>query len=111
MNISYSEIEAYCNRMHSLASGMKEVLSNIESSSSYIISAGLWNGNAAEKYCDKLKKVIRNFDEVFNEIENSILYLANSSQGYEAVDKQIMQEICSNLNINTPNLNNSKIFK
>ena len=36
--------------------------------------------------------------------------MASCSDGYQAIDNQIMHEICSNLKINEPSLNTSNIF-
>lgn len=110
MNISYSKVEAQCNELHSVAKNMKEILDNIEGIRNKVASGGSWNGIAANEYTEKLKSVTKNFEEIFLEIENSILYIASCSEGYQAIDKQIMQEICSNLKITEPNLNTSNIF-
>ena len=65
---------------------------------------------ASQVFCDKLESLTKNFEEVYIELEISILYMASCSEGYQVIDKQIMQEICSNLNITEPNLNTSSIF-
>lgn len=110
MNISYSQIEAQCNELHSVAKNMKEILENIEGIRIRILNGDSWSGSASNNYSNKLGSVSKNFEEVFLEIENSILYMAKCSDGYQAVDQQIMREICSNLKITEPNLNTSNIF-
>lgn len=110
MNISYSQVEAQCNELHSIAKNMKEILDEIVKIKNDVSKGSIWSGNAANKYSEKLNAVAKNFDEVFVEIENSILYMANCSDGYQAIDEQIMREICSNLNITEPNLETSHIF-
>ena len=110
MNISYSQVEMYCNELHSVAKNIKEIFDNIENLRTKILNGDSWSGKASQTFCDKLGSVTKNFEEVYLELENSILYMASCSDGYEAIDKQIMQEICSNLNITEPNLNTSNIF-
>lgn len=108
--MSYSEVETLCNGMHAVAKTMKEILDNIDGIKDSVSSGASWSGEAASAYSNKLGEVTKNFDEVYTEIENSILYMASCAEGYQAIDKQIMREICSNLNITNPNLSTSNIF-
>ncbi len=108
--ISYSKIEGYCNELHALASQIKETLENIEQIGKKVQSSGSWSGDASSFYVNKINNVSKNFTEIFEEIENSILYMASCAEGYQAIDKMVMGEICSNLNITEPNLNTSRIF-
>lgn len=110
MNISYSQVEQQCNELHSAAKKMKEIINNINDVRVKILNGNSWNGTASDTFCNKLESITKNFDEVFVELENSILYMAKCSDGYQAIDKHIMQEICSNLKITEPNLNTSNIF-
>jgi Uncharacterized protein conserved in bacteria len=110
MNISYGQIEDYCNEMHALANNMKSTLDEIIASSNKLSSSGSWTGDASEFYQSKIKKLTNNFDEVFIELENSILFLANSAEGYKAIDEKVIREICNNLNIMEPSLVTSKIY-
>lgn len=110
MNISYSQVEAQCNELHSVAKNMKEILDNIDGIRTRIANGDSWSGSASTTYSSKLESVAKNFEEVFLEIENSILYMASCSDGYQAIDQQIMREICSNLKITEPSLNTSNIF-
>lgn len=110
MKISYSQVEEQCNELHLVAKNMKEILDNIDEIGSKILDADTWSGKAANHYSDKLTAITTNFEEVFLEIENSILYMASCSDGYQAIDKQIMKEICSNLKITEPTLSTSNIF-
>lgn len=110
MDISYSQVEAQCNELHSVAKNMKEILDNIDGIKTRILNSDSWSGSASNIYVEKLESVSKNFEEVFLEIENSILYMASCSDGYQAVDQQIMREICSNLKITEPNLSTSNIF-
>lgn len=109
MKISYSQVEEYCNELHGTAQNMKNVLDDI-SNISEKVSKSNWNGTASDYYLSKLKKVTSSFNVIFQEIENSILFMANCSDGYQALDKTIVKEICDNLNITEPNLSTSNIF-
>lgn len=111
MNISYSQVESQCNELHSTAKNMKEILDNINSIKSKVSSGGSWNGSASDTFAKKLEAVSKNFEEIFSELENSILYMASCSDGYQAIDQQVMREICSNLQITEPSLNTSNIFR
>ena len=42
MNISYSQVEAHCNELHSIAKNIKEILDNIESVRTKILNGGSW---------------------------------------------------------------------
>ena len=110
MNIFYSQVETQCNELHSVAKSMKEILDNIDGIRIKILNGDSWSGSASNTYSDKLESVTKNFEEVFLEMENSILYMAKCSDGYQAIDNQIIREICSNLKINEPSLNTSNIF-
>lgn len=110
MNISYSQVEAQCNELHSVAKNMKEILDNIDAIRTRILNGESWSGSASNTYSNKLGSISKVFEEVFFEIENSILYMASCSDGYQAIDQQIMHEICSNLRITEPSLNTSNIF-
>lgn len=108
--ISYSDVETLCNALHSVSTGMKEKLDDINSVKNNVLSGNSWSGSAASTYAEKLGEVTKYFDEVFIEIENSILFMASCAEGYQAIDKQVLKEICSNLNITSPNLSTSNIF-
>ncbi len=110
MNISYSQVEEQCNELHAVAKNMKEILDNIDGIRIKVLNGDVWSGEASEIYSNKLESVSKGFEEIFLEIENSILYMAGCSSGYQAIDRQIMNEICSNLKITSPNLNTSNIF-
>lgn len=110
MKISYSQVEGYCNELHQLAKHMKDLIYDIESTSNKVSSSDTWSGQAANYYTQKMKKLCSNFDEMFTELENSVLYMAKCSDGYQAMDKTVVAEICNNLNIQSPSLNSSKIF-
>lgn len=110
MNISYSQVEMQCNGLHATAKNMKEILEKIDQIRIKILNGDSWDGNAANAYSSKLESITKNFEEIFLEIENSILYMAKCSEGYQAIDQQIMNEICSNLKITEPSLNTSNIF-
>lgn len=108
--IKYQDVRSSGEEIHTLAKNMKISLENITKNVQNLKNAGFWEGNASNYYINKLKKLTSNFEEIYVELENSVLYLANVSDGYEALDKKIMQEICSNLNISEPSLNTSSIF-
>ena len=108
--ISYEKVEDKCNELHALAKKMKATLDEIERIRLKVESGKLWSGPASENYAKRLKKITSSFDEVYMEIENTILFLANCSDGYQAIDKEIMREICTNLNLTEPNLSKSKIY-
>lgn len=108
--IKYEDIKTSCEEMHIQAKNMKELLENINTNSKKLSSTGSWEGKAAEYFIKKTEKLTKNFDEIYIELENSILYLAKVSDGYQAIDENLMQEICNNLNIGEPSLGTSKIF-
>ena len=108
--IHYEQVEESCNELHQLAKNMKELVDKINNTSKKLSSNESWNGMAANYYISKMDRLCKNFDEMFAEIENSILYMAKCSGGYQEIDKVVMNEICINLNIQSPNLSNSKIF-
>lgn len=110
MKISYSQVENYCNELHDIAKKMNEILENVNEIGTNVSSSGGWEGEAANFYENKLKNVTKNFDEVFCEIENSILFMAKCAEGYNAIDKDVIREICNNLKITTPSLSTSNIF-
>ena len=110
MKISYDQIEKYCNEMHSRAKEMKEMIETIQGVGKTVEESGLWKGKSSTYYTEKLKKLTSTYEEIYQEIENSILYMAKCAEGFQAIDKQVLKEICNNLNINTPNLSKSKIF-
>lgn len=109
MKISYSQIEGYCNELHALSKNLKEIMNNIEEIGVQV-SNNSWNSDAANVYSEKLKNATKIFDDIFIELETSILFLANSAEGYQAVDNNVVKEICSNLSINQPGVHKSKIF-
>lgn len=110
MKISYSQVEEYCNELHSLAKNMKETLENVRETGKKLSSSGRWVGSASNYYSEKLSNLTKDFDEIFKEVENSILFMASCSEGYNYIDKVVIREICSNLNITEPCLDTSKIF-
>lgn len=110
MNLSYKQVENYCNELHLIAKNMNEIMQNITGIANEIANGENWSGNASEFYSKKLKSLSKNFDEVFCEMENSILFMASCAEGYQAIDKDVIREICANLNITNPNLSTSSIF-
>lgn len=110
MKLSYSQIETYCNEMHKIASEMKDLIEKVQGVGKQVESSSSWEGNASTFYSEKLQKLISVFEPVFVELENAVLYLAKSAEGFEAVDKQVLKEICASLHIDAPTLSKSKIF-
>lgn len=110
MNISYNQVETYCNDLHALSGKMKETLQKIEESGMKINKSECWVGNASEFFVKKISVMSNNFEQIYNEIETSILYMAKCSSGYQAIDQKIMSEICENLNLSEPSLSKSEIF-
>lgn len=110
MKISYSQIDNYCKEMHNLAQEMKSLIETVNGVGKSVDSSSSWEGKASTYYTEKLNKVTAAFEEIYIEIENAILYLAKSAEGYQAIDQQILKEICTNLKISSPNLSKSKLF-
>ncbi len=110
VKISYSGVASNCNEMHNIANSMKTNLDAVKGKYQTLSSGADWTGDAASACMEKFKKLVDTFDEAYNEIEYSILYMAKCSDGYQAIDQNVMKEICNNLNISEPNLSNSKIF-
>lgn len=102
MNISYKDVEAECNELHNLAKNMKKISEDIASMRDKL--NGSWKGIAANAYIDLLNNVTYSFDSVFVSIESSILYMASCAEGYQALDKLVMDEICGYLNIDSNSL-------
>lgn len=111
MNISYSDVEEQCNQLHVVANNLKDIMLNIDNLRASILSDDSWSGISADAYCKKLENVFKSYEDVHMEIENSILFMAKCSEGYQMIDSQIQMEICSNLNITSPSLATSNIFK
>lgn len=99
MKISYSQIEEQCNELHLVAKNIKESLDNIEQIRIKVSNDDNWVGNAASVYLNKLEYVTKNFDNIYKEIEFAILYLASCAEGYQAIDKNVIEEITSSLNL------------
>lgn len=110
MKISYGQVEEYCNELHGLASSIKTLLEDVKTSGTTVSKTECWSGEAATYFIKKISTLAANFDEFCEEIEYSILFMANASSGYQAVDKNVMKEICENLHITEPNLMSSKVF-
>jgi|GEM_PF-2753438 len=110
-NLKYEDVEQCCNELHSLAKKMQDTLNSVTDCANTIQNGSQWDDEGAYCYSVKLKKLVSNFDESYNEIENAVLYMANCSDGYKAIDNTVINEICNNLGINTPNLSTSKLFK
>lgn len=111
MKISYNQIEEYCNELHRVATRMNVTLSNVKNLGESVSKSGTWTGEAADYFTNKMNTMSKDFEGIFRELENCILFLANSAEGYQSIDEKIMHEICNNLNITSPNLNTSDIFK
>lgn len=108
MKISYAKIESECNQMHNIANKMNEnvaVIKRLNNNLSYY-----WKGIGCTNYQSKMRSALQNFDAVYQELESCVLYLAKCAEGYKAIDQQVMNQICNNLKITSPNLSRSKIF-
>lgn len=99
MKISYKDVETQCNELHNLAKNMKTISEEIAEIKNNL--NGAWKGIAANSYIELLNDVTSKFDSVYVSIEESILYMAKCAEGYQVIDKAIMSEICSNLNIDS----------
>lgn len=99
MYISYKDVESQCNKLHNLAKKMKSISEDISNVKNTLGSC--WKGIAADSYIELLNTVTSCFESVFLSIEDSILYMASCSEGYQALDKNIMDEICGYLNIDS----------
>lgn len=107
--ISYSQVEQYANEIYSIANNMNDTIENIKSKAA-LLPGGYWEGDAADYYTEKIGELLAAFDDIYVEMLNSYLFLAKVSDGYQALDKQIMQEICGSLQISSPNQFKSNIF-
>ena len=107
--IEYQTVKVSSERIHSIANNMKTLLENISKNTSNINNN--WEGSASSYYVDKMTKLVSNFEEIYIELENSVFYLANVTEGYQALDEKIVQQICNNLNITEPSLETSNIFR
>ena len=110
MKISYSQIEESCNELHGLANQIKETLETVKTTGNSLGKNDSWVGDASDYYSNKINELAKNFEEIYIELENSILFMASCAEGYDAIDKTVIAEICNNLNIVEPNLSTSKIF-
>lgn len=110
MKISYSQVESYCNEMHKIASEIKQMVETIQGVGKTVAESSAWEGESSAHYAEKLKSLTTAFDEIYIELENAVLFMAKSAEGFQAIDKQVLKEICNNLHISTPSLENSKIF-
>lgn len=110
MKFSYSDIKGYCDELHSIAKNIKSSTEKIESACNSLSKNSDWEGTSADNYSSKLKNLTNNFGDIYKEIEMAILYMANVSDGYEALEKNLASEICENLNITEPGFSFSKIF-
>lgn len=110
MKFSYSDIKGYCDELHSIAKNIKNTTEKIENACNSLSKSGDWEGVSFDNYNSKLNNIVSSFDDIYKEIEMAILYMANVSDGYEALDKSIMTEICENLNITEPSFSFSNIF-
>lgn len=110
MKFSYTAIEGYCTEMHQIAQNMKEILEYINQNTNMLFQNGYWEGPGASYYFGKFSNISNQFEEVYREIENSILFLAQTAEGYGAMDKKLVAQICNGLNISEPSLATSKIF-
>ena len=109
--ISYSQIEGLCNELHASANIMKDTLDKIIKANAQINANDTWIGPAASNYINEFNKLNTVFEKAYTELENSILYMAKVSDGYQAIDKNVMGEICQNLGITQPGLQTSDMFK
>lgn len=100
MHISYKDVEQQCNSLHELAKSMDETITQINTLNASV--KGVWLGPAADAFTGNLGAAAASFAEVRAAIETSILYMAKCAEGYKAIDKTVMQEICDYLNISIP---------
>lgn len=100
MHISYKDVEQQCNSLHELAKSMDETITQINTLNASV--KGVWLGPAADAFTENLGAAAASFAEVRVAIETSILYMAKCAEGYKAIDKTVMQEICDYLNIDNP---------
>jgi len=97
MKMSYSQIEAQCNELHTVANNIKAIFEKIESIQNQISNGNSWSGNASNNYVKNLRTVTKNFDSIVSDLEISILFMAKCSEDYQALDKLIIKELDSNL--------------
>lgn len=109
--ISYSQVESYCNELHAIAANIKSKLEEIEGIRTSLTS-GVWEGKASDAYKNELGEQTLQFEPMYKEVENSILFMAACSDGYEAMDRNLLNEVCGNLGIESDRagLYTSKIF-
>ena len=48
MNLSYKQVENYCNELHLIAKNMNEIMQNITGIANEIASGESWSGNASD---------------------------------------------------------------
>ena len=110
LKFSYEKIESSCNEMHDIANKMKDIMEHMNQISSRLQN-GNWEGKASDYFVKKLNRLVANLEEAYKEVEMAILYLANTAEGYQSIEKNIMSQIYNNLNISSPSYQSSNIFR
>lgn len=97
MYISYKDVENKCNELHASAKRIKEIIESVENIKNNLSSS--WQGIASEYYIKNLDDLIFYYTYLLRELESSIVFMAECAEGYQSIDQQVINEICSNLNI------------
>ncbi len=110
MKLSYDMIEENMLRMHTITMQLKKILDDVSLEMNKLNSNDVWKGMGSNYVFENYQKLKNNFTPIYEELERSILYLTDITDGYKYLDKKIQNEIMKNLDIKTPNYEDSRIF-
>lgn len=110
MKISYTEVEENMLRMHTLTLELKKILDDISLEMQKLETNDVWSSLGAEYVKNNYEELKKGFTPIYEELERSILFITDVTDGYKYLDKRIKDEVLKNLDIPTPNYDDSRIF-
>lgn len=91
--IDYKEFNSNKQELELIFNNINQILDDVESANSMIVSSEIWTGQAADSYMQKVKKVCDNFTDINYELKSVINYLNMVVESYQHFEKSIIGNI------------------
>lgn len=91
--INYVNIDSNKKELAGIFNHINQILDNVETACSSIVSSEIWNGQAADYYLKKSKDVSDNFQDINNELKSVINYVDIVIDNYKKFEKSIVNSI------------------
>ncbi len=91
--INYTDMDSNKKELAMIFDHINQILDNVETTCTSIVSSEIWNGRAANYYEENSKAICDNFEDINYELKSIINYLEKVIDSYQNLEKSIINSI------------------